>query len=288
MVYATFWAAILTAMIRHISGHVPVLQMVFFRNFFALLFMLPWLREFGVGALYIKSNGLHFFRALSGIMGMILWFWGVSVFPLNEAVALSFMVPLFTVVMAHYVLKEHIGWHRRIALCIGFLGTLFILRPGSAGFRVEAFIILGSALTWAISNILIKRLVHMHDPKVIVLSVTFLITPVSFLLAIFFWEPVSFKMIVWLVLLGWVSNIGQLTLARAYASAELSLLVSFDFLRLVFIAVIAYLVYDEMLDIWTMVGSGIIVASTFYLAHREARAKRAAAVLAEQGPVLSQ
>lgn len=271
MVGFTMTFAVLMAMVRHVSAEIHPIEISFFRNFFALVVMLPWFARTGLGGLRTRRFGLHGFRALSGVIAMGALFMAVSLMPLAEVTALTFTSPLFATAGAALVLGETVRLRRWTATAVGFAGTLIILRPGAETLTPAAMIALLAAVFIATSMLSIKSLSATEPPSVILLYMGILMTPMSLVPALFVWTWPSAEAWAWLAVIGGVATVGQLAVARAFAAADASAVMPFDFFRLVFTAALGFALFGEGLDVWTWVGAGLILASSVYIARREAR-----------------
>lgn len=269
--------ASMNAMIRHLSAELDSFEIVFFRNFIGLLVMTPWLMRFGFGALRTNRLSALVGRSIIGFISMLLWFWSLGHLQLDHAVSLSFTAPLFATVAAAVILKERLRLRRMVALAIGFGGVLVILRPGAVLFEVASLAAIASSAFMALSIVLVKSLTDTELPGTLVFYQVLLITPVSFVPAVFVWQWPSAEAWVWLILLGTFASVGHYLFTRAFAMAEATALMPFDYVRLPMVAFIGYMAFGERPDLWTWLGAAIILASSVYVAHREAMARRAAA-----------
>ena len=272
--YMTAAAAIFSVMnvlIRDLTATLDPLQVAFFRNFFAFAVMLPWLLRHGPGALRTTRLPLHLWRACFGLVGMTTWFYSIALLPLAEAVALNFTVPLFATAGAALVLGEVVRARRWSATIVGFLGVLVIVRPGFAEVSPAMALPVLSALVMACSTLMVKSLSETENPNAIVLYMNLLLTPLSLVPALFVWRwPVGLE---WLSLfaVGALAAVAHSLLTRAYAKADASAVMPFDYARLPFVALIAYLAFGEVPDLWTWIGGAIIAGAAIYIAHREAQ-----------------
>ena len=130
MTGAALCFAVMNLLIRLAAVELSALQIAFFRNFFAFVFMLPWAFRLGARSLKTLRLGTHFVRSVVGLAGMLCWFTSVALLPLADAVALNFTAPLFVTIGAALFLGETVRARRWTATAIGFVGTLVILRPG--------------------------------------------------------------------------------------------------------------------------------------------------------------
>ncbi len=274
MTAASFCFCVMNVLIREASAELHPTQIAFFRNFFAMLFMLPLLHSAGLSALRTERLGMHVLRAVISIGAMIAWFTSVTVLPLAEAVSLNFTVPLFAVAGAALILKEVVGVRRWSATLIGFLGVLVILRPGFQELRVEMAYPILAAVGMAISTLIIKSLSRTESTLAIVLYMNLLLTPLSLVFALPQWSWPSAYVFLLVACVGGIAAVAHLSLTRAYAYADASAILPFDYTRLPFIALFGYLLYGEVPDGWVWAGAVIIAGATIYIAHRESQIAR--------------
>lgn len=279
--------SLLNLLIRHGATELHPFQVAFFRNFFSLMFMLPWLAKAGLGGLHTSKAWLYTTRSLTGLAAMLTWFYALSVMPLGEAVALSFTTPLFATIGAALFLGEVVRLRRWSATVVGFIGVLVIIRPDAEAISLPAAIVLVSACFSAASALQVKALSRTESPAVMVTYMVLFLTPMSLVPALFVWSWPSWGMLVWLVLMGGIATLGHLALTRAFTLADASAMMPFDYTKLPFAALLGYLAFGETMDLWAWVGAGIIAGSTIYIAQREAmlarRARSAAAASAAVG-----
>ncbi|MHA1570982.1 MAG: DMT family transporter, partial [Alphaproteobacteria bacterium] len=213
-------------------------------------------------------------RSLLAMVAMTAWFYGLSQMPLAEATALSFTTPLFSSIAAVLLLGEVMRARRWTATAIGFLGALIILRPGFTEITSATYLVLGAALLMAVSQTIVKQLTKTDHPNAIVFWLAFLLTPISAVPAWFAWQAPTMTQLMWLVALGAVATLGHQALVRSFRVADITAVMPLDFTRLPFAALIGYLAFAELPDMWTWIGAGVIVASSVYIAHREAQLRR--------------
>ncbi len=274
MTASAFCFAVMNAFIREVSAELHPFQIAFFRNLFALLFILPWLASVGWGGLKTKRLGMQVWRSVIGVIAMGCWFSAIALVPLADAVALNFTLPLFATAGAAIFLSEKVGVRRWSATAVGFIGMLIILRPGFVEMSPAMSLPIVAAVFMAISVIILKSLSDTENPNAMVLYMNLFMTPLSLLPALFVWQTPSWNALGLMALLGLFAMLAHLSLARAYARADASAVMPFDYARLPFVAVIAYVLYGEVADAWTWVGAAVIAGSAFYIARREAQIAR--------------
>jgi drug/metabolite transporter (DMT)-like permease len=270
MVLSCSGFAALSADIRHLSSDLHPSQIVFFRNFFGLVFLLPWVLRGGRAAFRTTRFPLHCLRVVFGLVGMTCFFSALSLMPIAEATALSFTAPLFATLGAALILRETVGMQRWTAILVGFAGTLIILRPGVETLTLPALLALAGSACIAASMVAIKSLSRTDSPTTVVLYLGILITPASLVPAWFVWTAPPLACWPWVVALGLFATFAHLTLVKAFATADASAVLPFDFSRLLFTALIGFLAFGERPDVWTWTGAAVIFAATLYSARHQA------------------
>jgi drug/metabolite transporter (DMT)-like permease len=275
LTFASACFAVMNLLIRLAAAELEPLQIAFLRNFFALSFMMPWLARAGLAGLRTQRLHLHLWRGVVGLTAMICWFTSVAYLPLSEAVALNFTVPLFATVAAALILHETVRARRWSATAIGFLGVLIILRPGFVEFTPLMALPIVAAAFMASSVTIVKSLSGTENPSAIVLYQNLVMTPLSLVPALFVWRWPSAATWAYVIGVGLVATMAHQAMTRAYGKADASAIIPFDYFRLPFVAILAYLAFGELADVWTWVGAGVIAGSSVYIAHREAKVERA-------------
>ena len=267
----------MSTLIRYVSVALPPAEVVFLRNFLSMLLLLPVIAYYGRQAFATARLGRHFWRALVGLVGMELWFHALSVMPLNEATALSYISPIFATIFAVLLLREKIGPWRIAAIIIGFCGALLILRPDpDIGMKPGALLTVAAAMMWALAGIVVKTLTTTDPPWRIVAYMSIFMSLLSFPPALMRWQGFGMEMFWPLAGIAVFSTAAQLCMVSAFARAPMVVLAPFDFMRLVFTSFLAYMVFDERLDALTALGAAIIVGSSVIITWRERRKKHAA------------
>lgn len=271
MVFATLCAAAMAAMIRGLASSVHPFEIAFFRNIVGVLMLSPLLLRGGITVLKTGRPGLHAIRAASTLVATLTLYLALSLAPLALVTALAFTAPLFTALLAIALLGEKIGRARVVALLVGFAGTVVILRPGFGAITFGAVLVLISSLAWASTLTAIKELGRDETSLTVTAIGLLLVTPLSLVPALFFWQTPSWTELAWLVGIGVVGTSGQWAIVQAFRQADATAVLPLDFLRLVWASALGVLVFQEWPSLWTWVGAGVIVASTTYLGVRENR-----------------
>src|SRR5712671_2973096 len=268
-------SVMMNVLIRVAAQEMHPFEVAFFRCLFGLLFVLPWIVRGGAAQLRPRRMGFYLLRAAIGLVSMATWFYGITVVPLATATAVSFTGPLFATLAAVLILHEVVRFRRWSAVVLGFVGVLVIMRPGTERLDANLLILLLSAATAAMNNITVKFLARSGEPpsRIVALFMIYL-TPLSLIPALFVWQwpdPSTFGA---LIGLGCLGTIAHISVARALAAADASACAPFEFARLPFAALIGFLWFGEVTDLWTWAGAAIIAGSAIYVAHREAQLSR--------------
>ncbi|BBK44363.1 membrane protein [Allostella vacuolata] len=263
-------------------------QAAFFRIFFGLLFMVPLMVRAGKAGLG-RHNPLYIRRAVVGVIGMLASFYGIAHLPLATSTALSFTAPMFTTVLAVFLLGEVVRLRRWSAIIMGFLGAVVILRPGWTPLDAGMIAALISAASSALNTIVIKQLARTEPANAIVTWMALYYTPFLLIPALFVWEWPAWDLWPWIVMMGVLGSLGHMAMTRAFTAADATVVMTFDYTRLPISAGLGLIFFSEWPDEYTVLGAVIIGCSGLYIAHREAKVSRiraattATAVAADQG-----
>lgn len=281
MLASTMAFGLMAIAIRYATRYVPTQEVAFFRNAFGLLALLPMLLRPGRAPLKTQQLPRYFVRSAIGLGSMLCAFWALGHLPLAQAVSLSYSTPLFVTIAAVLWLGETVRVRRWAAVVVGFIGVLVIVRPGTAGFSAGSLIAVAAALLSSLVAIQIKQLTRVDSADTVVLYTYVFWVPLSLVPAVFVWVWPSGLAWVWLMATGVMGTVGQLLWTRALRLGEVSALTPISFLQLPLVTLGGWLLFDESVDCWTLIGAGIILAANAYIAHREAvLARRAASVAA--------
>jgi drug/metabolite transporter (DMT)-like permease len=236
--------------------------------------MLPWLARHGRVGLRTERLKVHLGRSAVGLCAMLCWFSAVAYLPMAEAVALNFTVPFFATAGAAIVLGEVVRARRWSATAIGFLGVLIILRPGFTEITPLMALPVIAACFMAISVLFVKSLSRTEAPAAIVLYMNLLLTPLSLGPALFVWRWPTLAELGLGAFIGLCAVTAHIFFTRAFARADASAIMPFDYSRLPFVAAIGFVLFGEVPDAWTWVGAAVIAGAAIYIAQREARVAR--------------
>ena len=274
MIMQCFGAAMMMVIVRIATQELPTVVVVFYRNLFALLWLLPWFLLVGRKTIRQPRWRLYLMRGCSGMAAMELWFYALSTVPLPLATALSFTSPLISAILAVLIYKEKGSAAMWLSMAVGFGGVLIILRPGTASFDVQTLWVMVTATLWSVSGVIIKSLTKTESPVAVVFFMGVVMAPLSLPFALLQWQVPVGEQWLWLIALGLVSTLFQIALSTAIATTDLVHILPYDFTRLLFVSIFSYFIFQELIDAWTLFGAAIIVTSTVYATRHESRRAR--------------
>jgi len=275
MLASTISFGLMAVVIRLVSDRLSTAEIAFFRNLFGLLALLPLLWRGAPGVFRTRQLPRYFVRSAIGIGSMLCGFWAIGHLPMAQAISLSYSTPLFVTIFAAIWLGEVVRRRRWTAVLLGFAGMLVIVRPGTQGFSAGSLVAVAASLLSSVVAIQIKQLSRVDPPDTIVFWTYVFWVPLSLLPALFAWQWPQGIAWLWLVAIGVLGTGGQLLWTRALKLGEVSALTPISFMQLPLVAALAWLLFDERIDRWTVLGAAIIFVANAYIAHRESRlAKR--------------
>ena len=222
--------------------------------------------------LHLVRNGLHF-------CAQSLWAWSIMLLPLATVFALEFTAPAWTMLLAIFFLGERLTRSRVVALILGFIGVLIIVRPGLDSFQPAALIVLAAALLFACAIVATKQLVMTETVTSMILWMNVIQIPITFALS----DPtfplrLSADDIPAVLILGVAGSASNYCIAKAFRAGDASVVMSLDFFRIPAIAIFGWFVYGEALDLFVFAGAALIVIGVIYNLRTEARLAKAVPV----------
>ncbi|MDC0042739.1 DMT family transporter [Paracoccaceae bacterium] len=274
MCLSTVAFSIMHGLVRFVSEVLPPFQIAFFRNVFGLAFLLPLLMRSRFAILRTKQIGLHALRGVINMAAMLMFFTALSISPIAKVTALGFTAPIFMAILAVLVLGERFRIYRWSAIFLGFVGMLIILRPGLVAIDTGALLVTGSAALWAVAMIIIKIQSRTESSLTIVAYMGIFLGVFSIAPALWVWQPFGLKTLGLMVLIGLFGSIAQMAISQSLKETDPTALMPFDFLKLIWTAMIGAWFFAEIPDIYTWIGATVIFLSGLFIAFRERNSPR--------------
>ena len=260
---------------RELSDTISTMQMITVRNAASLLILCVLLQAGGWHQLKTRQPLVHLVRAVSHLIAQYAWIFGIAAIPITEVFALEFTGPVWTVVIASVLLGEKINRFRILTLVMGIIGVLVILRPGFRDPDPVMFVVIFSALCFALANVLTKKLVANNSP----LNIIFYVTVIQFAMTVVpawrVWVEPEMVEWIWMVVMGIVSVTAHYSFARAFYYADAMVVIPMDFLRLPLAGIVGWVLYNEGLDPFVIVGALIMFTGNFININAEKKMREA-------------
>ncbi|MDB2359590.1 DMT family transporter [Alphaproteobacteria bacterium] len=260
---------LMSVCIKATGDHLPLFQIVFFRNFFALLPLIFFIYFLKLNFRSINNLKLHILRAIIGITAMSLFFISLRYVPLVEMQTISYSSVFFISILSIFFLGEKIGYRRIIAIIVGFIGVIVILKPTSAIFSNYSTLPLIASLFLSMAVIVLKKILLTNNNILSVWVFTILCT----LISLFFYNeswiwPNNFDLSL-MIASGILGFIAQICLTKSFQLADASLLAPLDFLSVIWSFFLGYIFFAELISINVLIGGSIIIVSVGYIFYRE-------------------
>ena len=241
----------------------------FLRFLFGFLIIAPYILKTKFKVFSTKNLKIHILRSSLNLPAMLLGFAALAMLPLEKMTAIHFIVPIIVTILAVIFLKEKIYLYRSIALVMGFLGMLIILRPGIIDISIGIYMALISSLIWSVVIILTKK-VSKDDSAITILSHQYVyMTLFSFPLFIYFWDQPSLKTIIFILCAAMSGTILHIALNHAYKLVDVTMTQPYSFLGLVVSSIIGYFVFSDKPDFYTWLGASVIFCGVLLISYRE-------------------
>ncbi len=240
--------ATMGALVKHLTGTLPVVEVAFMRGLFGLLLLLPlgW-RQAGRQTLVSRVPGLHLLRTALGVSALYCFFYALSRLPLADGMLLKMTSPLFMPLIATLWLAERLRGAVWLAVGIGFLGVVLVVAP-TGQLAPAALAGLAGGLFAAGAKVTVRRLARSEPTLRIVFWFSLGMVVATAMPLLWHWRTPDTGQWAWLGLMGLFGTLGQLFLTRGYGLAAASRLAPFTYASVVFGAVYGFLFWDETLD----------------------------------------
>jgi drug/metabolite transporter (DMT)-like permease len=254
---------------RELLRHLGIFEILAFRTAVTLLIVLAAATRTGIATLRTRRIGVHLWRNLFHLGGQASWVYAIGALPLAMVFAIEFTSPIWTALLAAFMLGETINRGRVVMLALGFAGVMVILRPGFADVQPAALVMLAGSLFYAVQMIGTKRLSGTESPMAVLFWMAVIQTPLCLVAALPGWIAPAPRDLPWILVIGVGSFTAHYCLTRAMKMADASVVVPVDFFRLPLIAVVGALFYAEAFDPAVILGALLIFGGTWYSLSRE-------------------
>jgi len=260
---------------KELQASISTFEVLFWRSVVGLVVVLFLLWRLDWQGLRTPKPLIHVGRNAIHFVAQYGWFYGIAFIPLAEVFAIEFTTPIWTMLLAAVFLGEAITRWRVLAVVLGFVGIIIILRPGFAAVSIAQFAVLGAALGYAASYVFTKHLVGVDRPITILFYMVLLQVPLGLIFSLGQWVwPAGIDWL-WVVAAGLTGLTAHYCLSRALQLADAMIVTPMDFMRLPLAALVGFVIYGQLISYWVFVGAAVIFVGLFINIRHDAKATKA-------------
>jgi drug/metabolite transporter (DMT)-like permease len=263
-IFVSFLCAVDGIIVRILTDELHPFLIVFYRSLFGLIIIIPFfLKDKKIFISHYKY--LHFLRALLKIGALTSFFLAIKYVVLSDVTAVSFITPILIILGSILFLKEKPKKNHFLLSVISFIGILVILKPGQDVVPLAIYWAITGAFLGACIQLILKKMSSKDSSNTLIAWNLICTVPLSFIPAYFFWKIPSLEMCSLLFIQGVIGLLNMAFLTKAMTISDINYLAPYDFLRLPIISILAFILFDEIPDISTLIGAFIIFISSFYI-----------------------
>lgn len=249
---------------------VPVIQIVWARLFFGALVTCPLAMAVeGRRAFVLQFPGYNLARAIFLMTATGFFFAGLKHMPIADCLAIFFVQPLIVTMLSPLLLGEHVGIRRWLAVIVGFIGTLIIIRPGFQEINIGVFYSLAAGASLALYMILTKKLAGRINAMITTFQTNVIGAVIACVAVLFVWQQPTPEQWFLFVLLAVISNAGHYLAVRAYDYGEASMLAPLAYAEMITAVAAGWWFFGDFPDRWTFIGVAVLIACAIYISYRE-------------------
>ncbi len=245
---------------REAARELSVFQIMLLRSILGMFMLWPLIRAAGgLSAVRTQQLPQHALRNAVHYAGQYGWFVALTMIPLAQVVSIEFTMPIWSAALAVVFLGEQMSGRKWFAVLLGLVGVAVIVRPGAGAIDSGQIIALASALGFAISVVLVKSLTRMDAAVAISFWMLVVQSAIGLVPALMVWQWPSVHTWAWVLVVAFCGTYSHYCFARAMQLADATVVVPMDFLRVPLTALVGWLAYSERLDLFTLLGIGLIL-----------------------------
>lgn len=254
--------ALMGVAVREVSVSVNNESVVFFRNLVGVVFFLPLVLVKGFKPLRTQRLKTHLWRTTYGLAAMYCFFYAIAHLPLADAMLFTYSAPVFTPIIAWWLLKESLSKRMLITTCIGLVGVLLVAKPSAAVLDSQATIGLAASLLAAFAFVSIREMSDTEPAYRMVFYFSLFSALISAVPLTWAWQPLNNHELWLLLIIGLLATTSQIIMSKAYSLAPPGLIGPFAYLAIVFAGIIAWLRWGETPDSASLLGAALIFSAS--------------------------
>ena len=245
--------------IRYASHTVDNYTIVFFRNIVGLILFLPFIFKQGIGFVKTEKLWMHTWRSIVGLAAMYGFFYAIAHLKLSNAMVFTYSSPIFIPVIAWLFLKEKITIAMLCAAFLGFIGVFCVAKPDQGLLNWISVIGIVSSLLASMAFVTVRALTQTEPPERIVFYFCLIGSALSVIPMFWMWRTYHLKELFFLIGAGILANVSQIFMSHAYRLAPAGQIAPVNYMAIIFAGVWGFLLWDEVPDLYSVIGFCIIL-----------------------------
>jgi S-adenosylmethionine uptake transporter len=265
-----FFSVVNDVISKYVSINLHSFEVSFFRFAFSTLGIVLFILY--KGSYNIKSSYLyiHLIRGILLFLGITAWTYSLSIANMSTITVVSFSIPIFTLVLAAFFLKEKILWPRWVIAIIGFIGIILVLKPNTNDFSYRALVCIFSAICFATLDIINKKIIKKESMIPMLFYSSIVPTILSIPLVVYYWNQPTCHDLLLLFIMGTIStNLILFFLVRSFALIDITAVAPYRYLELIISIIASYFIFGDLPAKTTLCGACIIIFSTLFIIYSE-------------------
>ena len=260
--------------IRYASHTVDNYTIVFFRNVVGLILFLPFIFKQGIGFVKTEKLWMHSWRSIVGLAAMYGFFYAIAHLKLSNAMVFTYSSPIFIPVIAWLFLKEKITIAMLCAAGLGFIGVFCVAKPDQGLLNWISVIGIASSLLASMAFVTVRALTQTEPPERIVFYFCLIGSALSVIPMFWMWRTYHVKELLFLIGAGVLANVSQIFMSHAYRLAPAGQIAPVNYMAIIFAGVWGFLLWDEVPDLYSVIGFCIILLAILLCSPLSQRQKK--------------
>lgn len=245
--------------IRYASHSVDNYTIVFFRNVVGLILFLPFIFKQGIGFVKTEKLWMHTWRSVVGLAAMYGFFYAIAHLKLSNAMVFTYSSPIFIPLIAWLFLKERITTAMLCAAALGFIGVFCVAKPDQGLLNWISMVGIASSLLASMAFVTVRALTQTEPPERIVFYFCFIGSLLSIIPMFWVWRPYHLQELFFLIAAGVLANVSQIFMSHAYRLAPAGQIAPVNYMAIIFAGIWGFLLWQEMPDLYSLIGFGFIL-----------------------------
>ncbi|WEI19769.1 DMT family transporter [Acinetobacter proteolyticus] len=260
--------------IRYASHSVDNYTIVFFRNVVGLILFLPFIFKQGTSFVKTEKLWMHTWRSIVGLAAMYGFFYAIAHLKLSNAMVFTYSSPIFIPLIAWLFLKEKVTTAMLCAAGLGFIGVFCVAKPDQGLLNWISIVGISSSLLASMAFVTVRALTQTEPPERIVFYFCLIGSLLSVIPMFWVWRPYHLQELLFLIGAGVLANVSQIFMSNAYRLAPAGQIAPVNYIAIIFAGLWGFLLWNEVPDLYSVIGFGIILSAILLCSPLTQRAKK--------------